>query len=77
MKPTPTPKGSFDRPTNSKDWALSPFHYRDRLGMKRDENGDLIIEISEAVRSALYPPLPKPTPPVWIGLGARHWEGRR
>lgn len=77
MKPTPTPKGSFDRPTSSKNWAVSPFHLRDTLGMRRDENDELIIEVSEAVRSALYPPVPKPQKPIWYGLGARHYEGRR
>lgn len=52
----------------------APEHYRDLLGMQRDENGELIIEMSDSLKSALWPrPEPKPKP-IWHGLGAKAYR---
>lgn len=53
---------------------LAPEHYRDALGMQRDRNGDLVIEMSDAMRSALWPrPEPRPKP-IWYGLGEKAYR---
>jgi hypothetical protein len=35
--------------------CAAPEHYSCALSMKRDKNGDLLLSITEAVKSALYP----------------------
>lgn len=45
--------------------CCAPEHYRDALSMERDERGDLVVSITESVRSAL---VPRPAKPAPVGL---------
>ena len=56
--------------------STAPEHYRDALEMQRDERGMLVISLTEAVKSALWP-RPEKKREVWIGLGRKEWRKQR
>ena len=52
----------------------APEHHRDLLGMRRDSAGELVIEMSDSMRSALWPRPEPPPKPIWYGVGEKAYR---